>query len=368
MSDVETPAATSGRGARSDADEQRERDPPHRGSRQALPDQGRGVQAHRRAGAGRRRRRPDGADRRDARDRRRVGVRQDDARPHDHQAARAHGRQDRLRGQGHHQPEAPPDAAGSSRSPDRVPGPVRVAQPADDGARHRLRAAADPRPLPPPGGPRSRRGAPPHGRPEPGAREPLPARVLGRPATANRSRACARPQPVDDRARRAGLGARRLDPGAGREPARPAPERLRADLPLHRARPVGRAPHLRPRRGDVPREDRRDRDAAARSTRCRCIRTRRRSCRRFRSSLRPSAASALASCSRATFRAPRIRRPDVASGRAAGRRRRSAPRRIHRSWCAPAASILWPATSPRSCGRSTSSGMAAPQQPVAPTG
>ena len=34
---------------------------------------------------------------------------------------------------------------------------------------------------------------------------------------------------------------------------------LRADARLHRARPVGRAPHVRPRGGHVPRQDRRDR-------------------------------------------------------------------------------------------------------------
>ena len=56
-------------------------------------------------------------------------------------------------------------------------------------------------------------------RTEPGAREPVPARVLRRPAPAHRHRAGARPQPEDGRARRAGLGPRRLDPGAGREPA-----------------------------------------------------------------------------------------------------------------------------------------------------
>ena len=41
---------------------------------------------------------------------------------------------------------------GASRAPDRVPGPVRVPQPAHDRARHRLRASAHPRPLPPSGG------------------------------------------------------------------------------------------------------------------------------------------------------------------------------------------------------------------------
>ena len=42
-------------------------------------------------------------------------------------------------------------------------------------------------------------------------------------------------------------------------------ERARPRVRVHRARPVGRAPHLRPRRGDVPRQDRRDR---RRPTRC----------------------------------------------------------------------------------------------------
>ena len=38
-----------------------------------------------------------------------------------------------------------------------------------------------------------------------------------------------------------------------------AAERVRAVVHLHRARPVGGAAHLRPGRGDVPRQDRRDR-------------------------------------------------------------------------------------------------------------
>ena len=48
---------------------------------------------------------------------------------------------------------------------------------------------------------------------------PLPARVLRRPAAAHRPRARARAQPGLHRLRRARLGARRLDPGADREPA-----------------------------------------------------------------------------------------------------------------------------------------------------
>ena len=48
------------------------------------------------------------------------------------------------------------------------------------------------------------------------------------------------------RLRRAGLGARRLDPGPDHQPARGSAARVRADLPVHRARPRGRAAHLRP--------------------------------------------------------------------------------------------------------------------------
>ena len=62
--------------------------------------------------------------------------------------------------------------------------------------------------------------------------------------------------------RRAGLRARRLDPGADPEPARGPPGGVRPDLPVHRPRPVGREARLRPGRGDVPRQDRRDGRAA----------------------------------------------------------------------------------------------------------
>ena len=110
-----------GRGSRSD-DQRGRRAPPDRGARQALPDQAGPVQAHRRAGAGRLRRRPDGPGRRDAGDRRRVRVRQDDARPDDHQADRADRGDDHLRRAGHHRPQAPRDATRSPRHPDRLPG------------------------------------------------------------------------------------------------------------------------------------------------------------------------------------------------------------------------------------------------------
>ena len=69
-----------------------------------------------------------------------------------------------------------------------------------------------------------------------------------------------------DRRRRAGLGAGRLDPGAGGQPAGGPAARARPDLRRDRARPVGGPAHLRPRRGDVSRQARRDRRPGRRCT------------------------------------------------------------------------------------------------------
>ena len=66
-------------------------------------------------------------------------------------------------------------------------------------------------------------------------------------------------QPEAPRRRRAGLGARRVDPGAGGQPAPGHPARVRHRVPLHRPRPRDRAALLPRGRGDVPRQDRRDR-------------------------------------------------------------------------------------------------------------
>ena len=97
-------------------------------------------------------------------------------------------------------------------------------------------------------------------RPEPRALQPLPARVLGRPAPAHRRRPRARGQPEADRLRRAGLGARRVGAGADPQPAQGPAARVRPHLRLHRPRPQRRAAHLGPRDGHVPRPGRRDRD------------------------------------------------------------------------------------------------------------
>ena len=115
---------------------------------------------------------------------------------------------------------------------------------------------------------------------QPRALQPLPARVLRRPAPAHRHRPGADPAAQAARRRRAGLRARRLHPGAGGQPAPGPPARVRHRLPVHRPRP-GRRPALLPRgRGDVPRQDRRDRRPRDASTTTRTTPTRRRCSRR----------------------------------------------------------------------------------------
>ena len=88
---------------------------------------------------------------------------------------------------------------------------------------------------------------------QPRALQPLSARVLGRPAPAHRRRPRARAQAEADRRGRAGLRAGRLDPGADPQPAARPPAGAGAHDHLHRPRPLRRAPHVRPHRGDVPR-------------------------------------------------------------------------------------------------------------------
>ena len=90
-------------------------------------------------------------------------------------------------------------------------------------------------------------------------------------------------EPKLDRLRRAGVGARRLDPGADPEPAAGPAGAARPRLHLHLARSRGREAHRRPRRGDVSRPHRRDRAGATRSSPIRATPTRARCSRRSRS-------------------------------------------------------------------------------------
>ena len=126
----------------------------------------------------------------------------------------------------------------------------------------------------------------------PGALQPLPARVLGRPAPADRRRARDRAAAEADRLRRAGLGARRLGAGADPEPAQGPPEGLRPHLRLHLARPLGDPAGLGPDRRHVPRPRRRAERRPSRSTSIRATRTRRRSSRPCRGTARTAARSA----------------------------------------------------------------------------
>ena len=71
------------------------------------------------------------------------------------------------------------------------------------------------------------------GRPARGRACPLSARVLGRPAPADRHRPRARGRPQASGARRAGLGARRVDPVADPQSAGRAAVAPRLVLPLH---------------------------------------------------------------------------------------------------------------------------------------
>ena len=90
-------------------------------------------------------------------------------------------------------------------------------------------------------------------RPRARALPALSAHVLGRPAPARRDRARADARAAPGRRRRAGLGARRLDPGAGAEPADGPAGIDRRRLRLHLAQPRGRRADRRRGHRDVPR-------------------------------------------------------------------------------------------------------------------
>ena len=184
------------------------------------------------------------------------GLRQEHDRAGDRSPVQADRRHDHLRRPGRHERRGRRAAQAAAPVPDDLPGPVRVAGPADDRRRDRRRAAGRPRRRHEGGAARAGPRAAGDRGPQPRLRRPLPARVLRRPAAAHRGGAGARAGPRPDRRRRADLRARRVDPGPGDQPAREAPGPARADLPVHRPRPVGRPPHQRPDRGDVPRADR----------------------------------------------------------------------------------------------------------------
>ncbi len=159
--------------------------------------------------------------RRDAGHRRRVGLRQVDPRPRDPPPDRAdRGPRDLARARTW--PALDAEALRRHRRAMQIvfQDPLASAQPAHDHRRHRRRAADHPR-----AGARPRRGAGAgsghdgQDRPLAADDQPLPARILGRPVPANRRRPRDDPAAPADRLRRAGLGARRLDPGADHQSA-----------------------------------------------------------------------------------------------------------------------------------------------------
>ena len=166
------------------------------------------------------RRGPVGAEGRDAGDRRRIGLRQVDPRALPRAAAGGRRGRDQLRRRGRARARGRRPAAVPPPRPDGLPGPLRLAQPAPDrrrhaGARRSGSTGCAKRPRLPvaiaellalvrlPGG----RGS------------TIPARILRRPAPADRHRPRARRRARLPGRRRARLGARRLGAGAGGEPA-----------------------------------------------------------------------------------------------------------------------------------------------------
>ena len=219
-------------------------------------------------------------------------------------------------------------AAAAARDADDLPGPVRVAEPAQADRRRSsaTRCSCTGSPRAPSSSERVQRAARAASGSQPehstASRTSSPAASASGSASPGRWRWS---RSSIDR-RRAGLGARRLDPGPDHQPARGPPGRVRAHLPVRRPRPRRRPPRLRPDRGHVPGQDRRDRP-------------RRGALRQPDPPLhglaalggpdpRPAAERARASrsCSRATCRARPTRRAAAASTPAARTRPRSAPR------------------------------------------
>ncbi len=167
----------------------------------------------------------------------------------------------------------------------------------------------------------------------PGARQPVPARVLGRAAAAGGHRPGAGPRTRADRPRRAGVGARRVDPGRRGEPAGDAPGRAGAGLRVHRPRPVGGAPHLGPGGRHVPRARSWRRAPATRSTARPATPTRRPCCRPCRCPTRSSSRSGSGSSCRATCPRRPTRRAAAGSAPDAGRSRSSRSGGVDTSAC-----------------------------------
>ena len=172
--------------------------------------------------------------RRDAWPGRRKRLRQDHDRPLHPAAGAADRRRDPVRRRRRRADGAQGTAGAAPAHPGDLPGPVQLAQSAHEGGRHHRRTDQ---------GARHRAGCDEARRAgariavglraEPALRRPLPARDVGRAAAARRHRARAGAEPRVHRLRRGGLGAGRVDPGAGGEPAGGPARAVRPDLSVH---------------------------------------------------------------------------------------------------------------------------------------
>ena len=120
------------------------------------------------------------------------GLRQDHAGPHRAAAASSRRRQRSLRRHRRHRAAREPRCAHCAAHADRLPGPVRVAQPAHDACARSSAAAATHTAAPARAERDARRGHAGTGRPARRPCRPLSARVLRRPAPAHRHRPRAR--------------------------------------------------------------------------------------------------------------------------------------------------------------------------------
>ena len=137
-----TTTETQGQASAAAAADRRRRAPRRRGSEEALPRHARDhLPEGSRVREGRRRRDVHGEEGRDARRRRGVGLREVDDGALHHAPARADGRPDHLRRARHHDHLARRDAADPARADDDLPGPVRVAEPAQARRLHHRRGA-----------------------------------------------------------------------------------------------------------------------------------------------------------------------------------------------------------------------------------